>query len=391
MAIVVLMNSGAGSYEQTTLLCQGHSTTRHACIVHNDHTFTGSVELELDLAFDFKQASISRAVASINRQQMTLSHTQSSAFKRPIEELTRARTLVLSEISSTRVVSEMARHDWIDESPAVYFELVGDVAKLFEGVLFIANRQHTNGLEVISMFYEGSLVVVVRDGTGDQPLLNVHYPTIPPSHVEGRGATLATYEGVSKRTWMRLGVFELLDQPSPAEASMDLSNGSYTQSYCILKSQRPDTEVMFRFGSWLYSGDVELPNGVTLGSIPEAVVSMRVQQSKLAFVGDASSVSKSNRFANCLEHARDVLDFAESLVMESQDAISDLATNAKWIVTGDCFFKFTCCSGGDNNMDSVAVFAQVSVFDYACLSCTLLCTDTPQSKLFRRRTCPAVS
>ncbi|EJK59867.1 hypothetical protein THAOC_19856 [Thalassiosira oceanica] len=287
-----------------------------------------------------------------------LSHTQSSVFKRPIQELQHARTLVLSEISSTRVVSEMARHDWIDDSP-VYFELVGDVETLFDDVLFIANRQHANGLEVISMFYEGTVMVVVRDGTGLQPLLNVHYPTIPPSNVGARGATLATYEGVSKRTWMRLGVYQLLDQPNPVEASMDLSNDSYTQSYCILKSQRQGApaEVLFRFNSWLYSGDVGLPSDITLGSIPEVVVSMRVQQSRLTFIGDVSSVPKTNKFVNYIEHARDVGDFAECLAMESQDAISDLATNAKWIESGDCFLKFTC-SDGENTMDGVKVFAQ---------------------------------
>ena len=132
--------------EKTYLLGQGHSTTRHACIVQNDHIFTGNVELDLDLAFDFKQESISRAVASIDRQQVKLSHTEYSVFKRQIEELQHARALVLSEISSTRVVSEMAKQDWIEDSP-VYFELVGDVATLFDGVLFIANIAYSLRIE----------------------------------------------------------------------------------------------------------------------------------------------------------------------------------------------------------------------------------------------------
>ena len=204
------------------------------------------------------------------------------------------------------------------------------------------------------MFYEGTVVIVVRDGSENRPLLNIHYPAIPRSNVEGRGTTLATYEGVAKRTWMRLGVYQLLDKshPNPVEASMDLSDGSYTQSYCIMKSQRQDTEVLFRFNSWLYSGDVELPNDITLGRIPDLIVSMRVQQSKLDFVGDVSSVPKTNKFASYIEHARDVCTFAECLATQSQDAISDLAANAKWIEGGECFFKFSC-SDGDKIMDSV--------------------------------------
>ena len=100
-----------------------------------------------------------------------------------------------SEISSDRVDAELRKMSsafpWIDDPSAkMYFELVCTPPACMRQAALIASKTYLRGLIIISVFYENTLYVVVADGEGSQPLLDVRFPDVS-SH--GDGVHLASY------------------------------------------------------------------------------------------------------------------------------------------------------------------------------------------------------
>lgn len=65
-------------------------------------------------------------------------------------------------------------------------------------------------------------------------------------------------------------------------------------------SRRPSprdqtTDARDRFGSWCYSGTVQLTPALALVDIPHVIPALRMQQSKLDFMCDVSQVSQKRR------------------------------------------------------------------------------------------------
>jgi hypothetical protein len=100
-----------------------------------------------------------------------------------------------SEISSDRVDAELRKMSsafpWIDDPSAkMYFELVCTPPACMRQAALIASKTYLRGLIIISVFYENTLYVVVADGEGSQPMLDVRFPDVS-SH--GDGVHLASY------------------------------------------------------------------------------------------------------------------------------------------------------------------------------------------------------
>ena len=63
-------------------------------------------------------------------------------------------------------------------------------------------------LVFIAVYFDRALYVVVQDGEGDQPLLDVKFPDVS---CPGQGIHVATYGG-EQRTWLKLALWHSLAQ-----------------------------------------------------------------------------------------------------------------------------------------------------------------------------------
>ena len=268
------------------------------------------------------------------------------------------------------------KHSWIDDDKSqTYFELIGDAASRFDNILFIASRSYAHELCFITIYFEGSIYVTVQEASGDQPLLDVNFPDISRT---GDGVTLALYDDDGKGNngpWMKLSVWQVQtadqnDKPdshseevyvSEVEAaeplSKDLSSDCYVQAYIILKGETDVREVMFRFGNWCYDGNVKLIPKLSLADIPFVIPAVRVQQNKLDFVSEITSLPSSSPFAAAMEHAAQRQPSMQAQAVDSEEYLRN--ADLHWIEDEniDTFFEFTCTNDGNGALESVDLLA----------------------------------
>ena len=273
------------------------------------------------------------------------------------------------------------KHSWIDDDKSqTYFELIGDAASRFDNILFIASRSYAHELCFITIYFEGSIYVTVQEASGDQPLLDLNFPDISGT---GDGVTLALYDDDGKGNngpWMKLSVWQVQtagqdDKPvsrseevdvSEVEAaeplSKDLSSDCYVQAYIILKGETDVREVMFRFGNWCYDGNVKLIPKLSLADIPFVIPAVRVQQNKLDFVSEITSLPSSSPFAAAMEHAAQRQPSMQAQAVDSEEYLRNLISTGQqlhWIEDEniDTFFEFTCTNDGNGALESVDLLA----------------------------------
>lgn len=248
--------------------------------------YAGEARLDFQHCFGMTLKDIPSIVPSLQRQQDDLAYLcsadrvpESSCFYGPLKELDKARDFVIAELGSDNMQKQLTalkdKFNWIDgDENQIYFELVGSASHLFQDILFIASKVYTNELIFITIFFEGVIYVKIEDGQGEQPLLDVSFPDVSE---DGEGATLSVYDDDNNGPngpWIKLSVWQSLKQndrntlvkePKPVlekPTRHDLSSDCYVQSYCVLDSKdgSDKREVMFRFGEWCYSGQVNLFN-----------------------------------------------------------------------------------------------------------------------------------
>jgi len=380
-------------------------TSRNAFFQVGNHCYSGEIQLSLQHAFGrVILKDIPMLIPLIIKQQSALTYLcdaskvpVSNQFHVSLNEMEWARNFVVSELSSGSISSSMAKlatkHSWIDDDKSsTYFELIGDASSRFADILFIASRTHAQGLCFITIYFEGTIYVVLEDSEShSQPLIDINFPDISRS---GEGATLALYDDVNGKghngPWMKLSIWQVISideieeeeevqqveedevqtQPNVDETqdvgiveqplTKDVSCGdSYVQSYIILKGDGDMRNVCFRFGNWIYEGSVELIPNISLSDISFVIPSLRVQQSKLDFVSDISSLPSSNSFALAIAHATKKQSLMQNQAVES---LNDLLSAAHdWLEdkASDTFFEFVCCNdNADNNpLENVDVLA----------------------------------
>ncbi len=191
--------------------------------------------------------------------------------------------MVISELSSDETLHKIAslstKHDWI-ENDRVYFELVGQTSHLFEDVKFICSKvyAYTKGLIFNTIYFEGTIYVTLQDLEGQQPLININFPDVS---LEGEGEVISLLDEKNS-PWVKLSICQVkpavfANLQNDKDAVKDLSSDSYVQCYCILKSKdgSDNRDVMFRFGSWCYSGIVELAPALAKEDLPFLVPALR--------------------------------------------------------------------------------------------------------------------
>jgi len=352
-----------------------------------DNCYSGEVEVQ-QLATGITLNDIPSLVRTLQSQQQDLSFLckssnipHKSAFHGPIKELNKARDFVIAEITSDSIAARMTKlkdkHPWLDSldkrDSGVYFELVGNVSALFPNVMFMASRSYAaGGLVIVTIYFEGVLYVTVEDTVGcDQPLLDINFPKISASC--SRGATLAVYDN-DDDPWMKLSVWQSMHETTviqPQQSSdhppvKDLSSDAYVQSYVILKSQSNDEvrDVLFRFGSWIYTGKVKLVPKLITADIPFVMPAIRLQQNNLDFLGDVNSLDASNPFVPILEVAMKTQARMEGVAAETEDSLRGLMENGEsWLAEDDdeSFFEFSCFNDGSiSSLTNIELFAAKS-------------------------------
>ncbi|CAM9806490.1 unnamed protein product, partial [Chrysoparadoxa australica] len=184
------------------------------------------------------------------------------------------------------------------------------------------------------MFY-----VIMQDGEGTQPLLDIRFPDVSQ---HGQGCLhLMTYRNMS-RPWRKLTLWHSLISVGEASLSSqllfskaevaNLSSAGYVQTYVVMKPSQGGTfgsnavyrDVLFRFGSWCYSGTVQLVPSLSLSDVPHVIPALRMQQSRLDFLCDSSAIPHRSPFSKPMEHIHKLTPVIEEEIMESEGVLSEL-------------------------------------------------------------------
>ena len=348
----------------STRECHGEIAFREAFYRCGTHCYRGEVALDLQHAFDTKLEDISVILSMLQQQQNDFvplhcsenDSPESHIFHVPLHEIEKAQSFLISEVSSEVLSVDIEK---LDPAWQVYFELVGDTSSLFQDVAFACSRFYSKGVAFIFLYFEGVLYSAIQNEPG-LGLLDVDFQAYFTG--ENEGSTLAMYNDT---TWMKLSAwkrahvsispnFERIRMLKPSSnANLDLVSDGYVQSYYILKPDNLGTEreVMFRFGSWLYSGVVDLPAMNSLQEIPKVIREMRLAQHKLEFIGDVSSLPASNKFVKPMQYSTNITKCMEREAASCEEYLCEIMSQADvdeegkhWLENDatTCFFEFAC-------------------------------------------------
>ncbi|CAM9814800.1 unnamed protein product [Ectocarpus sp. 12 AP-2014] len=303
---------------------------------------------------------IPRAVPMLQRQQDRLKFfccadrvPVDSVYRQPVVILAEVQEFVAQELASSRTTQELTKWSgafhWIndDSSCSTYFELQAELPACMDEIALVACKTYARGLVFITVYQEGSFYVVMQEGEGDQALLDIRFPDVS-SH--GQGLHLMSYDDL-RRPWRKLTLWHAIKLSAATramEAAEAAANGSsrslgrlpttnltsttYLQTYVIMKPTGTEAfgtnnayrDVLFRFGSWCYSGTVQLTPTLALVDIPHVIPALRMQQSKLDFMCDVTQVPSKSPFAAPLEHMQRLMPLMEEQVASSEEVLTDL-------------------------------------------------------------------
>lgn len=339
----LLSDALRGRYNQTYVICKRESEEskeddeadleRRVLFKCGTWCYTGNMTMDkISIGLD----DLPRAIPTLQKQQNRLHYycnasniPKESPFFRPIEFVNEANGFASSELASDRVQDELARwidtHEWLEnDTKRTYFELKVEAPKCMEDVALAASKTYARGLIFITVYFENSFYVVLQDGEGDQPLLDVNFPDVSRP---GRGIHVCSYsrQGGHDDRWRELSLWHSMEFSSSDDedlqstvslkkrtANMDetvnLASDSYVQTYAVLKAieehggVNPHHEVLFRFGSWCYNGSVQLTPTLELTDLPHIIPALRMQQSRLDYICDVTRVPVTSPFSKPLAY-----------------------------------------------------------------------------------------
>jgi hypothetical protein len=252
-----------------------------------------------------------------------------------------------------------------------FFEMVCDIPSNMDDTQCICAKTYFKEICVIIIYLEGIFYCILGDATEEQPLLDVDFPDISQ---EGRGLLLALNDRVSPTKkqnelpqWRKLSLWQACstkEKLSSPPRLMSLSVPCYQQTYCILKKQSSDANtdasvrnVLFRFGSWCYNGEIELIPQLSIHDIPHVIPTLRIQQHKLSFMSDIAALREDCIFTDPLLYIADLSTKMENEILSVENTIADI--NFDDNDTDSSFFEFALAMNRDtylhrNDIDLVA-------------------------------------
>lgn len=99
------------------------------------------------------------------------------------------------------------------------------------------------------------------------------------------------------------------------------ADGSSSSTNTLLSMHH---DVLFRFGSWCYSGRIQLIPSLSLSDVPFVIPALRMQQSRLDFYCEASKVPTNSPFAPTLNFMQSITPVIENLIESSEDMLNAL-------------------------------------------------------------------
>ena len=308
-----------------------------------------------------------KVIPTLQRQQNRLHYycnagsvPEKSPFRRPMDFINDATDFAAKELASDAVLNDIAdqarTETWIDNA-GTYFELLAfsESLEYMDNVALAASKTYGRGLIFMTIYFEASFYVMVLDGSGDQPLLDVKFPDLSQP---GAGLCLKHYTDAddcifSKLTlWHGLGGKQqakhtnVIQQPKTTNLSSDayvqmyiilrghkeIQNGNYNVAATKLISQNqkktngisPHHDVLFRFGSWCYSGSVQLTPELELQDLPHIIPALRMQQSRLDFVCDVSKMPTTSPFTKPMAYLAGIAQHLEKELVASEAVLQKL-------------------------------------------------------------------
>lgn len=292
-------------YNQTYIV-RSSSTNLHDVLFRcGNWCYTGKVDLgnpTLELA------DLPVVIPALQKQQGSLQYLcewkgmpATSPYSVPLETLYDVFDFIGAELASERMEKKLMKaaekYCWVDEDSDAknFFELQSGGYECFDDVDFVASKTFVRGLVLLVIYYQRSFYVVLQEGDGEQPLLDVRFPDLS-AHLQG--IHLQTYQdddctNMKKLTlWQAVKAGKNASPPKPLKVQCkDVSGTGYNQTFLIRRTPRVDgnagnssqslREVLFRFGNWCYNGHVDLGPKLALADIPVIIPMLRRQQSAL--------------------------------------------------------------------------------------------------------------
>jgi len=253
-----------------------------------------------------------------------------------LEILQETNEFISREITSLPILECIQEVDEDFFSEGHYFELVSEsLPSQMNDIECVCSKTYCNGACFVTFYFEGGFYVILLDTENeDQALLDVSMPDIT---LGGEGITLKLYdrqeaccnnETTDAIYWKRLSLWSTLGVPIEKElneaSTLSLSSSCYGQSYIILKPNKPDPskrDVLFMFGSWAYSGGLDLLSELSFADVEHIIPALRVQQHKLSFLCHTSEMPLENIFTAPLEYMAKIGNLVEQEVMNTSRAV----------------------------------------------------------------------
>lgn len=308
-------------YNQTYIMRSSKTNLHDVLFRCGNWCYSGKVDLG---SASVELADLPVVIPALQKQQGSLQYLcewkampASSPYAVPLETLYDVFDFIGNELTTPRIEKKLLQaageYAWVDaDGPETknFFELVSGGYDCFDDVDLVASKTFVRGLVMLVIYYRRSFYIVLQEGEGEQPLLDVRFPDLS-AHLQG--IQLQSYRADDCTNMKKLSLWQSVmpgkhhSPPKPLKVQCkDVTGQGYNQTFLIRRTPRPDVspvsetnapslrEVLFRFGNWCYNGHVDLGPKLELADIPVIIPMLRRQQSALVSRQDRSLVNASS-------------------------------------------------------------------------------------------------
>jgi len=233
-----------------------------------------------------------------------------------------------------------------------YFELVTQsLPEHMSAIDFFCAKTYRRGKCMVLFYLEGVFYCQILGNEKEQPLLlDIKFPDI---HHEGKGLILKLNdrnELIDGILWKKLSLWETVPKKSSVmeqitsnidnTGTLSLASDTYGQCYIIMKPNKTDASIrdaLFQFGSWNYSGEVQLLPELGLEDIEHVIPALRAQQHKLSFLCHSSDMPVKHIFTEPLQYVTKINALMEQEILSVESNIEKINVDED---AENLFFEF---------------------------------------------------
>jgi hypothetical protein len=340
---VVALRQG---YNQTYIIRSSKSNIHEVLFRCGNWCYSGRVDLG-NAGLELSDLPV--VIPALQKQQGSLQYLcewkempNTNPYTNPLETLYDAFDFIGNELASERIERKLMKaaqeYQWIDEDSDSknFFELQSGGYDCFDGIDMVASKTFVRGLILLVIYYQRSFFIILQEGDGEQPLLDVRFPDLS-AHMQG--IHLQTYReedctNMKKLTlWQAAKNIKTLSPPKPVKVQCkDVSGTGYNQTFLIRRTRSSENgnnlrEVLFRFGNWCYNGHVDLGPKLDLPDIPIIIPMLRRQQSALTFMCEVTKMPATSLFTPSMEHLAEAIPAIQQELSKAEHFIQSIARN----------------------------------------------------------------